>query len=510
MNISEYRDQFASFNSSLELARYRCHVGLTSEVNNYEIYDRYSALFPFDAIAELRSSMDQAPADFETERKGLQRLLTGAQFRHVEVRAGELSAELIRCESALSLEWSGAELSLEDVPAQLAGESKKSQRRELAVRWLDSISVCDDLRLARLKSLNESARWLGFASYRELICEVTDTNSHAVQQAAWSLLEQTESAYKSALTKLVAREVPEVRPGDLDFADLPYFEALPWLDRYLPAKNLRRTHAETMKGMGIRVAQQPNIQIDVEPRPGRNRAAACFPVRPPEDVRLAVPPNGGASDFLNGLQQSGKTQYYAWCSKSLATRHPEFVYSPDSGTGDACGYLFRYLALDPKWILEFLPEVERVRAGELAKDVSIQMALQIRRLCADALFEIVAYDEGQSSEQLQSAYVDMYERATSFSMRPEPFLLNLQTRTQPGCQLRALAFSFGLREYLRVRYGHRWWSSRKAGDELIDLWSTASRYSVEELAPLVGFGELSFDLLAETMNTALMGDLIRA
>jgi hypothetical protein len=509
MNISEYRDQFASFNSSLELARYRHHVGLTSKANNDQAFDRYGELFSLEAMAQLRSSIDQTPADFETERSGLQRLLTAAQLRHVEVRAAEVTEELSHCEAA-TLEWCGAELALADVPARLARESKKLQRRELAARWLDSISACDDLRTARLKSLNESARLLGFTSYREQIIEVTDSNSHDMQQAAWSLLEQTESAYKSALTKLVAREFPDARLGDLDFADLPYFEAVPWLDRYFPAKNLLRNLEETMKGMGIRVERQPNIQIDIELRPGRNSAAACFPVRPPEDVRLAAPSNAGAADFLNCLQQSGKAQHYAWCSKSLARRHPEFVYSPDSGTPDAFGYFFRYLALDPKWIVEFLPEVESVRAGEITKDVSIQMALLVRRLCADALFETVVFDDGQSREQLQSTYIDLYERATSFSMRPEPFLLNLQTRTQPGCDLRALAFSFGLREYLRVRYGHRWWSSRKAGDELIDLWSTASRYSVEELSSMIGFGEVSFDLLAEAVNMALIGDLIRA
>jgi hypothetical protein len=135
----------------------------------------------------------------------------------------------------------------------------------------------------------------------------------------------------------------------------------------------------------------------------------------------------------------------------------------------------------------------------------MQMTFGLRRLCAEVMFASSACDDDQSLEQVQSTYVDLYERATSFSMRPEPFLLNLENGTQPHRHLSALAFSFGLREYLRVRYGHRWWSSRKAGDELIDLWSTASQYSVEELASLIGFGEISFDLLAETINTTLSG-----
>jgi hypothetical protein len=67
-----------------------------------------------------------------------------------------------------------------------------------------------------------------------------------------------------------------------------------------------------------------------------------------------------------------------------------------------------------------------------------------------------------------------------------------------GSYLRAWAFEAGLREYLRTRYGYRWWASHKAGDEIIDLWNTASRYSVEEIAQLLGQGELDFDLLAES------------
>ena len=42
MNISEYRDHFASFNSSLELARFNYHAGITASVNYHEIIDRYS------------------------------------------------------------------------------------------------------------------------------------------------------------------------------------------------------------------------------------------------------------------------------------------------------------------------------------------------------------------------------------------------------------------------------------------------------------------------------------
>ncbi|MCU1268298.1 MAG: hypothetical protein JWM21_4616 [Acidobacteria bacterium] len=504
MNISEYRDQFASYNSSRELARYRQHVGLTSQVTDHEIFDRYSDLFSLESINELKKLLESRPADSGTETRALQRLLGTAQNWFVEARVREVTEELARCEAATAIQWRGEDLKLEQVAVRLAKEPKP-QRLELGARWIDAIAECDELRLNRLALVNNSARALGFASYYDLMFKAGDTKMDDVQRAARSLLEQTESAYKSALTKRVARELPEGRLRDLDYADLPYFTAASWLDRYLPAKDLLRLYAETMRGMGIHIGRQSNLQIDIEPRSSRKPAAACFPVRPPEDVRLAVMLSDGAMEFLNGQQQLGKAQHYAWCSKELAQRHPEFVTSPDSATADAFGYLFKYLALDPKWSLEFLPEIESTRAGAIATDVAMQMSLDLRSLCAGVLFEPSLSDELLSPEQMQATYVDLYERATSFLQRPEPFLLNLENGLQPGCQLRALAFSFGLREYLRVRYGHRWWASRKAGDELIDLWSTASQYSVEELASLIGFGELSFDLLAETINMTLSG-----
>ena len=61
----------------------------------------------------------------------------------------------------------------------------------------------------------------------------------------------------------------------------------------------------------------------------------------------------------------------------------------------------------------------------------------------------------------------------------------------------------GFGEHLRTRHGRRWFSSRAAGGELIDVWNTASRHAVEELARLVWGGALSFDLMADTLTAAL-------
>jgi hypothetical protein len=498
MNISEYRAQFASFNSSLERARYRHHVGLTSDLNNAETYDRYGDLFSLSAIADLQSRLDNTATDFETERSGLQRLLSAAQLQQVAWHAREATNELAYCEASERLEWRGEKISLEDVPRLLAREENKTIRGELAARWADSISICDELRTAQVDSFRESARILGFSSFHELAAKATNCEVARVHSAAFTLLEQTQAEYCSALGAM-NRNFPDQRLGDLDAADLPCFDAMPWLDKFFPRKDVFRIHEETMRGLGIRLDKLPNLEIETA-----GNSARCFRINPPEDVRFAVPQRDGA--LLEFLQQAGKAQQHAWSSKNLAKRHPEFVYSSDTATTEGFGYLFGYLPLDPKWLLEFSPDVNSIRATEIASDVALHLALDLRHLCADILYGEMLHGPSQSSrEQLQSAYADLYHRATSFRARPELFLLDLQERLESTNRLRALAFSFGLREYLRVRYGHRWWASRKAGDELIDLWNTASRFSVEELTRQIGFSELSFDLLAEMTIAAIKG-----
>ena len=123
--------------------------------------------------------------------------------------------------------------------------------------------------------------------------------------------------------------------GDLDFADLPYFEAMPWLGKSLSAKDPLRTYAETMKGLGIRVDKQPNIQMDIETRSARNSVAACFPVNPPDDVRLSASPRDGAADFLGFCNRLGRAQHHAWCSQDLAKASPRVClfagFSDDGG-----------------------------------------------------------------------------------------------------------------------------------------------------------------------------------
>ena len=117
----------------------------------------------------------------------------------------------------------------------------------------------------------------------------------------------------------------------------------------------------------------------------------------------------------------------------------------------------------------------------------------------------------ERSEQLAESYVSGLTAATGFRHDAATRLRDVSEFSQAGgpgeffraaTNLRARLFAAAFGEHLRGRHGRRWFASRAAGDELIDVWNTASRHAVEELARLVWGGELGFDLLADSLLAA--------
>src|SRR5256885_6389606 len=101
MNNDDYRRDFASYNSALELAHYKYRAGFETELRIEPLFDRYGDLFTREAIKDLRQLLDETPAYLQTERDGL-RMLTGAAcLGYLESSGRELTDERARCETSV-------------------------------------------------------------------------------------------------------------------------------------------------------------------------------------------------------------------------------------------------------------------------------------------------------------------------------------------------------------------------------------------------------------------------
>jgi len=259
----------------------------------------------------------------------------------------------------------------------------------------------------------------------------------------------------------------------------------------------------------LRVESQKNLRI-VETAAGarasRPAPPACFAVKPPEDVRLVFDARaGGVSLYRRAFREGGRAQLFAWASRETAARYPEFVYAPDGATEEGHALLFAALFRDAGWVGAHRG-VRAAEAQEAARGAALVELYEARRECA-ALKYALELDSAADprSAALAEAYVSLFGAATGFRHEASTRLLDADEDFRAATALRARLFAAGFGEHLRARYGRRWYASRAAGDELIDVWNTASRYGAEELSRLVWGGEAGFELLAEELTVALEG-----
>src|SRR5947209_6122852 len=506
MNTSDYRRDYAAYSSAIELAHYQHRAGFEPELHLEPIYDRYGELFTRDAIEHLEQANLETPEHRETERAGLHKLIGQARIGYLDAQARELTDELSSCMARERVEWDGESIPVNNVPKIISNELDALRRRELTARSIDALSTCSDLRAARLESFHESARVLGFDSYRALFTEITGVDYERLAASSRKFLERTEAAYASALAQAAQRELQGVSFHDLEHADYFYFQRVPRLDSFFPADELMATYRRGMEGFGIRTERQKNIQIETEDRPFKNPRAACFRINPPDDVRLLIAPVGGSYDYMVLFHEAGHAQHFGWSSRDLVKRYPEFLYAPDAATTEGYAFLLSHLFLDTNWLAEHR-SIGEARARDAVRDLALVVSSQIRRRCASLSYEIQLHDSPNvRSEQLAASFADSISQAMHFRRSSALYLAEVDDGFYTASYLRAWAFEASLREYLKTRYGRRWWASRKCGDELIDLWSTSSRYTVEELARLLGFGEIRFELLADNLIAALKED----
>ena len=189
----------------------------------------------------------------------------------------------------------------------------------------------------------------------------------------------------------------------------------------------------------------------------------------------------------------------------MAARYPEFVYGPDEATTAGYMALFGRLFQEPGWLGEHLG-MEAGNVRRLTQTLALLATYDLRRCCAILSSSAGSYNAaGARSESTRLSRAASLTEATFTRWSPAECLLEPDEEFRAATHLRAHLFAAGLEEHLRMRHGRRWWAKRAARDELIDLWNTCSRYKVEELARLIGFGPLSIDLLIETMNEAMSG-----
>ena len=495
--LSEFRQRFGDFHTELHREDYLFRSGHKRSRELARIRSERGDLFEPSAIAELRAKLEETSEHRETERTSVKRLMAFAVEGALLVRAQEVSGEIEDYEANALVDWQGRKAPFRSSASLLADETDFARRRDLFDRRAGVIEAAQDLRAERLEKLRDGARELGYENRLVMLRELRGLDYEGTASRARAILSKTEGGYVNALASLLPRETG-VSADDATQADLGFLQKFRRFDHFFPRERMLGVYRELFAALGFNSEKQSNLAIDSEPRPGKQPQAFCSPISVPDEIKLSVNLNGGQGNYREFLREAGRAQLYAWTSRSL---YPEFRLGGDRAVVEAWGLLFENLAFDECWLMTTFGFVENM---EFRRALAVFRLMSLRRRAALLDYEIEFHSGGLASGAGER-YAELMTEAARVRFDGTDRLRSLDDAFYSADVLRASAFESQMREYLRTRFGARWWASHKAGETLIDLWNTGRRYTVEELASMIGLGALDFDWLASESLESMEG-----
>lgn len=501
IDLTDYRKEFARFCSGLELFRYEGRSDRIAALASERVTERFTHLFGRETILKLLELANSNDNITETEAAARRALAGAAANVHLDLYLRDHQEECRRCEAASAIDWQGERLALARVPALLAEISERPARIDLEAGWLRATRNCIEPRLELIAGRDLGAQELGSEDAAAIGVTTRGIDLVRWQRYAAAFLEQTEKAYFHALARLRARNDELQTVDRWVYSDLLRWRRLTRFDRIFDGAHVDAAIKLALGWMHVDIDRQPNLRIDPEAVAGGTGEANLYRVEPPRDVRLRLGRGAGARCYHEIFFGLGMAQQQAWTSPTLFERYPEFVYAADRATALSSGQLVANLHLDRAWVAELYTRGNEETAFELVAEFALLELQQIREHCAQLLF-LSAHPTADSlaAEGAANECAEQLHAATGFEPVGQVYWWETDGPMGFADRLRAVMFETLLLDRFRSEYGNRWWSNRKASDELRDIWNTGSRYSVEKLAASLGLGEIGVEPTSDRFN----------
>ncbi|AKU91842.1 hypothetical protein [Vulgatibacter incomptus] len=432
-----------------------------------------TALFSKETIESVRRVRT---AEREPDRRQalglLEAYLTGEQVaRELE----ELDARVASLEAGARFEAGGEIHALRELGRLLAAEPDSGRRSALAAAAAVAtrpIAAALGERNGRMEAL---ARKLGYRDASALGAFVHQVDRDALNTLAGDLLDSTGSAFRSALDNAARRELG-LEPGELRRPDLPrLFRGVTFDARYPSDGGGLEAILSTFEtlGIGFDGVRRESASADGGADP------ACFPMRPPSDVRLVL----GAAPAADW----GALFLEAGCAAQAAHAEGEGFELLQLGNRASVEGLARVvegLTESPAWLRDHtlltVTEAEAQLAGS-----ALRRLFLARRTAAHLLFD--RERSGLAAGKAAGRSRELLEQAFLFPIAPDA-TADLEPRVPFAGSERFVAeiLAATIEEQLESRHGERWWSSGEAGAELLRLFALGARASPDELARAAG------------------------
>jgi hypothetical protein len=485
--VDAYREEADRFLAELDEAYYLHFAGLRDDLELEPIYERHADLTTLDACLALEASVEAGAATRELWRFACEGYL-GSLTR-------EATETLAQLEATLEVEVDGETIGLRALRPAIANEPDRERRLRLERARAGLVEErLNPVYAGALAGLHEGAAALGAPSYLELY-ERFGFRLAELGAACEGLLATTEETYLGAFDRLFRRRLglalEEATRPDL----MRLLRATDW-DAGFPAGAMLPALTGTLADLGIDLAAQPNVELDVEPRPHKTPRAFCAPIEVPGRIVLVILPMGGPDDWHALFHEAGHTEHFAHTSPGLPL---EARRLGDNAVTEGWAALLERLVDEPAWLTRRL---DFGRPDEFAAEAAAIRLYLLRRYAAKVLYELELH-ASEDLDAMPARYVDRLEEATRIAPSPADFLGDVDPGFYASCYVRSWAFEAQLQLHLRDEFGTAWFSRREAGSLLRELWSEGQRLTADELVRDVTGSALDLESIVERSKEPL-------
>jgi hypothetical protein len=442
----------------------------------------HDALFSTETLRFVAAERDRASGDERRALSLLHAYLVGERLSRMT------AASAAAVVGPAAIRWNGRTLSPARARAALAEEPDAGRRAALEHAW----RVAEDRRAKDVNAywdeVASAARDLGYPSLLALATELRGEPTEALAALAEGVLSTTEATYRGLVGHLAEREIgrplAHVRGGDLprlfragDDPSAP------------PPSHVAREAVAAFAAFGLD-PRRLGVNLDLDPRPGKDPRALAFPIEVPGDVRVSFAPAGTPGELRALLHELGAAAFYARAAApTLEFRRLGNV------TVTAWATLFEDLASEPAWLTERTGRT----LSEIAPMVCAAAARRlhgVRSLAARVLVEIARERGGGAKARA------ILERAAARPVDDDELQLFLAAREpllESADSLRAALLAAQAWAFLAGRSAKTWWTDPGSGQWLASAFADGSRLDARALSRTLGAPALdaaALDVLA--------------
>lgn len=486
IDARDLEDQLAKFIYELETEDRLVRVGLKEKAETSKIFKKYKNLFTREVLDGLKKQINKT--ENSKSREILERIYFTIAGSFIGLQTAALDDSIKTYFSKAKVKVRNEELVYFQISPKIAKEPIFEKREEYEDA---SASVIIKINPKQQKLLNDEIKLiqnLGFDGYLAYFSQAKKMNYANFYKIVIKIKKETDALWGKVIEK-VSKEILARPFKNIRSCHLGYLRSLTNLDNFYPKEKVVATFLAFTKDLGIDDLLV-QIEIDDKDRPRKNPRAVCYWPKPPQEVHLVIKPIGGEQDYEAMFHEGGHALHGAAVDAKLP--YALKTLSRSGALTETYAFVLEDLVFDPLWLSTYL-NVSAYSADRIKKQAHFVNLMMLRRYLGKFSYEYEMFlprGKAGSKDKIASGpkfYKKNLDETTGFIHKDINWLSDMDSGFYSADYLRAWIASAQIKDYLKRKFGQKWFINPKAGKFLRSLFARGVTDEVEDVVLRLGY-----------------------